>query len=464
MNHHDLAQRLATGLTAGGLTGSAVAVVTASSMAVAVSGAANIERGQPVGADTVFRIASVTKTMTAIAVMQLVEQGQVQLDDDMNQHLTSYRIEQVGPRPVTVRDLLRHTGGIGEWARWREALHPVRGLGPRFGEPIPSIPSLHGPVLHVSAAPGQRFGYANHGFLTLGQLVHDVTGVSLARHLADHLFAPSAMALSCGEPLTANVGAHLAMGYRTKKSQPVPYEFRHEVGGDGDVYASIGDMARYGQMLLRGGQGPNGRVLEASSLQEMWTPQFRLGGVVPLQGLAFTLRTVAGCRTVSHGGNITGFHSSLLVAPDAGFALVAMVNQSANSPATAATESGLCQLMGAPRSTDWDQLEQPLDRDVRAWACGDYHVGKGGRLNLRYYGTFGGRITVTDTGQHLTLQGRLGMLKGPFRLHPIDASDPTHFRFEHEGIGTDVWFIQQADGTRTVVVDRINAVFHTARS
>ena len=142
-------------------------------------GFADIASNRPVIEDTVFRIASITKTFTAIAVMQLWEQGLLDLDAPANDYLRAYRLMPAKPsfRAATVRHLLTHTAGI------REVLHlsgllRLRDLGEtvRLGRPVPSLAEYYRGGLQIDAEPGTRFTYTDHGFATLGQLVADVSG------------------------------------------------------------------------------------------------------------------------------------------------------------------------------------------------------------------------------------------------------------------------------------------------
>ncbi|HEV2475350.1 MAG TPA: serine hydrolase domain-containing protein, partial [Candidatus Dormibacteraeota bacterium] len=137
-------------------------------------GLADIASKTPITEDTVFRIASVTKTFTAIAVMQLWEQGLVDLDAPANDYLRAYKLIPATPSltPPTLRHLLTHTAGI------REALHlsdmvRMRDMGDtmKSGRAVPSLAELYRGGLRFDAEPGTRFQYTNHGFATLGQIV-----------------------------------------------------------------------------------------------------------------------------------------------------------------------------------------------------------------------------------------------------------------------------------------------------
>src|SRR6266536_3564343 len=167
-------------------------------------GLADIASNSPITEDTVFRIGSITKTFTAIAVMQRWEQGLVDLDAPANDYLRAYKLVPAKPgfRPATVRQLLTHTAGIPEVVHPADLLHP--GWGPfdarpavhsvRAGERLPSLAEYYRGGLRLVVEPGSAFAYSNHGFATLGQIVEDVSGISLERYLRVHIFEPLGMA------------------------------------------------------------------------------------------------------------------------------------------------------------------------------------------------------------------------------------------------------------------------------
>jgi CubicO group peptidase (beta-lactamase class C family) len=157
-------------------------------------GFADIASGRPVTEDSVFRIGSITKTFTAIAVMQLVEQRLLDLDAPANEYLRSYRLvpARASFRPATVRHLLTHTSGIAEVLRPGDVLKPLFGEIVR-GRPVPSPAEFYRGGLRVESEPGSRFIYTDHGFATLGQIVADVSGEPLDRYLREHVFVPLGM-------------------------------------------------------------------------------------------------------------------------------------------------------------------------------------------------------------------------------------------------------------------------------
>jgi CubicO group peptidase (beta-lactamase class C family) len=167
-------------------------------------GLADIAARTPVTEDTVFRIGSVTKLFTAIAIMQLWEQGLIDLDRPASDYLRAYRLVpmEAGWRPATVRHLLTHTAGIPEVRGAADLLHadftPSGGrpatLSVNFGEPLPSLAEYYRKGLRIVVEPGTAFAYTNHGWATLGQIVEDVRGMPLSRFFRERIFEPLGMA------------------------------------------------------------------------------------------------------------------------------------------------------------------------------------------------------------------------------------------------------------------------------
>lgn len=198
------------------MVGSALGVVRAGRLEFfSGNGFADLAAHRPMTVDTVVRVASITKTFTAIGVMQLVQRGLIDLDVPAERYLRAFPLVPADPgfRPATVRHLLTHTAGIGETA------HPARVLRPDFGEsvelgtPIPVLADYYRGGLCLRAEPGTRWTYSNHGFAALGQIIAEVSGISLAQYLRENIFRPLGMTDTDLE-LTPSMRARLATGYR----------------------------------------------------------------------------------------------------------------------------------------------------------------------------------------------------------------------------------------------------------
>ena len=144
--------------------------------------------------DTVFRIGSVTKTMTALALLRQWEAGRFDLDDPVNDHLSGLElVGRPGWRAPTIRQLLTHTAGIGELAAWSDLRRPMIGLACPPGEPARNAAERYGGRLHLDVEPGTKWAYANHGFNVLGYLVEQMSGEPYGEHMRSVLFDPLGM-------------------------------------------------------------------------------------------------------------------------------------------------------------------------------------------------------------------------------------------------------------------------------
>ena len=276
-----------------------------------------------------FRIASITKTFTAIAVMQLWEQGLVDLDAPANDYLRAYRLipAKASFRPATVRQLLTHTAGIPE------LVHPsgllrlrILGESVKVGRPMPSLAEYYRGGLRLVAEPGTRFTYSDHGFATLGQIVEDISGKPLDRYFREHIFEPLGMA-DTDLVRSERVGSRLATGYKLRSDgAKAGHRLRWVTVGGGGIYSTPRDMARYVAALLGGGANEHGSVLKPETLATMFEPQYQPDPRVPGMGLAFFRTELGGHRVVEHEGILPGFDSQIFLAPDDGVGVMAFTN------------------------------------------------------------------------------------------------------------------------------------------
>lgn len=304
------------------VVGLAAGVVRRGHVEFASHGLADIAARRPMNTHTGFRIASITKTFTAVAVMQLVEQGLVELDAPANEYLRSLHL-RVGPGldEPTVRHLLTHTAGLGELA------HPLGFMRPDFGESVPAgehLPTLAefysgGPRVH--APPGSRFVYGNHSPAVLGQLMEDVTGLPLPLLYRERIFDPLGMDHS--DALRSERVHHLATGYEIGSHgvRAVP-ERDMVTTGAASICSTPADMALYLGALLDGG----GPLLRAETLEQMFAPQYQPDPRIPGMGLGFFRARLSGYDVVGHQGTHPGFHSQVFVVPAAGTAVMVFTN------------------------------------------------------------------------------------------------------------------------------------------
>jgi CubicO group peptidase (beta-lactamase class C family) len=291
-------------------------------------GVADIDSGEPISERTVFRIASITKTFTAIAIMQLWQEGLVDLDSPANDYLSSYELTPAKPdiSSPTVRHLLTHTGGIGELARPSGLIRPDFGESVKAGDPLPSLAEFYRHSIAIHAEPGTRYIYNNHGPSTLGQLVEDVTGKPLHRYFQEHVFEPLGMSDTTLLRST-QVQSRLATGHEITSAGVKKIVERDMVtAGAASIYSTPADMARYMSALLGGGSNDHGTVLRPDTLELMFQPHYQPDPRVPGMGLGFFRSRYGRHSFVGHQGTHPGFHSQMLLAPEHATAVIMHTN------------------------------------------------------------------------------------------------------------------------------------------
>jgi CubicO group peptidase (beta-lactamase class C family) len=377
---------------------------------------------------TLFRIGSITKTFTAVACLQLVERGLVSLDDPVAEHLRSYRWQQPPrTRPATLRDVLTHTGGVGEFRTWRDALDTTtNGMGLPWGTPAPALAEYYGGVLRAVVAPGERYAYANHAVATLGQVVEDVTGEPFARYVHEQVFAPLGLHRTAFR-VTPALAGDVAGGYELRRGRVRSVPWRElAVEAAGSVVSSTDDMARYVAALLGGGANRTGRVLREATLADMFRPHWRSHPSMPGLGLGVELDDAEGHRLVGHDGGVPGFVSSMLVAPDDRVGVLAFCN-SGSVAVPALAGQVMRALLDVPQLTT-AQARRRVPAAPHLWAelAGVYAPPRGGTANVRLLG-LGLELEVLVRDGHLVLRSPVGPLRGGVRLVAVDAEDPLRF-------------------------------------
>ncbi len=439
-----------------GLGGVAVAVIRRGEpVSTECLGLADRASGREITPDTVFRIASISKTMTALGLMQLYEDGLFQLDDPVNNYLKTFRVEApVGGAEVTFRHLLTHTAGIGEMPRSSELLSRTAwGMAPP-GSPPANLASRYRGALRPEVAVDTKWAYANHGFAVVGQLVEDIAGRPLADYMREHLFDRLGMA-STDYERTDRVAAAMAVGYHWMLGRlRAVKDYDLTLLGPGAVLSSLSDMTRYAGALLAGDTAAAGNVVRPATLGEMlslqYSPDPRLNGL----GLAFFLDRFGEHRIAGHDGNLPGFASALLVAPDDGIGVVVLTNNSTTIGAHLLADTLMRSQLGLDDPTS--SLPRPdVAESPHLWPelTGHYAPRPGFLTNLRMWQVTGGEVQVTVKGRHLVLRALslLPELRKGLRLYPIDDGDPLLFAVNVEGLFVPIAFQRAQEGRDSVL-------------
>lgn len=406
-------------------------------------GSANLASGAPVTQDTVFRIGSITKTVTAVAVMQLRERALVDLDAPANDYLASYRLipESEDGAPATVRHLLTHTAGIPDVLHVGDLLHPTWGpftgrpplLSVPAGEDLPSLTEYYRGVIRQVAEPGKDFAYSNHGFATLGQIVEDVSGMSLDSYFREHIFDPLGMTTT-GLSRSEKIASRSAVGYALGRCGPAPVPDRDWIGlGADGIYSSVTDLARYAWALLDGGD--DGSILQSESRALMYESHYSPDPRLVSMGLGFFRHDAGGHRIVSHDGILPGFNSSLWVAPDDGVAVVGLTNGSIDAMVWLADEIGglLHRILALPDEATRTDL--PHHPELWRELCGRYRLPPVADWRGRMMMGGGARVLVRGGRLVMQLLTPIPALYRGLPLLPDAEDDPYAFRLDLSRFG-----------------------------
>jgi CubicO group peptidase (beta-lactamase class C family) len=429
----DLAGTISSALHRWPAVGLAVAVISGGAPARFFGhGVADVATGRQIEEDTVFRVGSLTKTMTAVAVMQLCDAGAIDLDAPANDYLRAFRLVAEDPSfgPPTVRHLLTHTAGVGYWRRLSDlVLHPASGSGVNARSLVP-LAEYYRDGLPYDVEPGTRWAYSNHGFAALGEIVEDVSGEPLGRYLRDHLFVPLGMEHTGFVPDEA--GSDVATGYKLGRHGPVAVVHREvPTPGGGGLYSTARDMARYLAALVGGGANEHGRVLAADTVAAMFRPHFRPDHRVPGMGLGFEPHVEHGRVLVCKGGTLAGFLSAVALVPEEQVGVVALTNtgwldnRGTAEPLAAAL---VRRLIGLPD----DPVRHDLAPRPDAWGqlCGWYAPDAGPVTNLFQRLTMGAGVEVAVHHGRLVMRPLtpIPAWRGEMELHPDDPDDARVFR------------------------------------
>ncbi|NPV09297.1 MAG: beta-lactamase family protein [Anaerolineae bacterium] len=299
-------------MAASHVAGAVIAVVKDGELFFAKGyGYADLQQGVPVSPDTtLFRPGSVSKLFTWTAVMQLVEQGRLDLDADVNTYLQELEIPATFPEPIRLRHLLTHTPGFEDVGD---------GLFIRAGDPMLSLEQYL--QAHLPARvypPGEISAYSNYGTALAGHIVSRVAGVPFEQYVQENIFEPLGMERSTfvqppPEPLAADMSA----GYRYLNGSYAERWFEVvQASPAGGLSATATDMARFMIAYLQGGQLGQTRILEEETVREMQELQFSHDPRLTGWGWGFAVEQERDLRVVGHGGDTTYFHSFLGLLPE----------------------------------------------------------------------------------------------------------------------------------------------------
>jgi D-alanyl-D-alanine carboxypeptidase len=276
-------------------------------------GLADRSRNLPNTVDTKFRIGSMDKMFTAVAVLQLVQAGTLHLSDPVGKFLTDYPNKALASK-VTIHHLLTHTGGTGDI------------FGPEFQEHSRELKTIGDYVRlygsrPLSFVPGQQYEYSNYGFILLGAIIEKASGEDYYTYVKKHVFIPAGMTSTGFEPEHV-IADQVSIGYMHRQTDfasipntdTLPYRGTSAGGG----YSTVGDLLRFADSLQAG------KLLSHENVQLLTTAKVNM----PTDHYAygFEVRNINGSQCFGHDGGAPGMNGDLQICPATGFVVVTLEN------------------------------------------------------------------------------------------------------------------------------------------
>ncbi|MEK8211298.1 serine hydrolase [Paenibacillus sp. FSL L8-0463] len=291
------------------LTGAAVVLVKNDQVLLEKGyGYADISSKKPIDPEkTVFRVASISKLFTATAVMQLAEQGAIDLQADLQTYLGDLKIVNKTNKTLTMEHLLTHTSGFDY----------TDSAGGSAKE-VPNSQFIKENVPTIVREPGEAYRYDNYAFNLQGYIVERLSGVPFTQYVQEHIFKPLGMGNSSFK-LTPELRKYLAVPYTAQKD-PIPeYPSRPAESPDGGMFSTGRDMAKFMITQLNDGQLAEARILSRDSVKDMQQIHHQIHPQVAGTGYGFESfyqNSYNGQRVIGKGGDLPGYHSWMWLMPE----------------------------------------------------------------------------------------------------------------------------------------------------
>ena len=295
-------------------------------------GYADVEKKTPVSPqDTLFRPGSISKLFTWTSVMQLYEQGKLDLDRDVNEYL-DFKIPEAFGKPITLKNIMTHTAGFEE---------QVKDLFVTGNEP----PDLGNYVkTHIPARifpPGTTPAYSNYATALAGYIVERVSGRPFDAYVAENIFRPLGMNNSTfAQPLPQELAGKMSNGYRLASGKPEPFEMVTAYPA-GSLSSPAADMAKFMIAHLQNGQFNGAQILKPETAQLIHSRLFGLDEAANAMCYGFYEESSHGHRIIGHGGDTIAFHSDLHLMLDTGLGFFVSYNSAGKG-------------QSSPRTILWD--------------------------------------------------------------------------------------------------------------
>ncbi|MHA1552704.1 MAG: serine hydrolase domain-containing protein, partial [Candidatus Heimdallarchaeaceae archaeon] len=286
-------------------------------------GYANYPSQIPVVAnETLFRIGSISKTFTSVAVLQLVEDELLDLDADINDYLTAFKIPETYDESITLRHLLTHTAGF-ERATFRTILSSSYSM-----EPLEAI--LAEGIPDRVRTPGTISAYSNYGFALAGYIVQEISGKNFETYIQDEILTPLGMnSTTFLQPVPVSLSSQMSAGH-VGNNFPSYFEYI-SIPPAGSCSSTASDMSKFMMTLLNNGTFDGSRILENATVELMLSKQFTTHENLGSIGLGVYEFDVSDQHIIGHGGDTGFFHSRMILLPGLNIGIFASYNSASGS-------------------------------------------------------------------------------------------------------------------------------------
>ena len=281
-------------------------------------GMADLELNVPMQPDMIFRIGSITKQFTAVAILQLAEQGKLSLQDDIKKFIPDYPTQG---NTITVEHLLTHTSGIKSYTGMKDFMSMMR----KDMKPSEIIDVFKNEPMDF--APGTKWNYNNSGYILLGYIIEKVSGKTYEQYVKDHLFAPAGMS-SSGYGNETRIIKNRAKGYQGSSnnyvnadylSMTIPY-------AAGSLISTVEDLWKWNRAVH------SYKIVSKTSLDKAFTNYKLSNNKLSNYGYGWTLSKVQGSPTIEHSGGIHGFQTDAIYLPKEDIFVAIFSNCNCNPP------------------------------------------------------------------------------------------------------------------------------------
>lgn len=341
---------------------------------------------------TLFRWGSTSKLFTWTAVMQLVEQGKIDLDADVNQYL-DFKIPSREGKPITMRDVMTHTAGF------EERLTGLIGAKTDGVEPLEQFVKRFVPSRIF--APGETPAYSNYATALAGYIVARVSGEPFDDYMDQHLFKPLGMSNSTfRQPLPEGLGANMSKAYRVASLPDKPFEIVGPAPA-GSLASTGDDMSHFMIAHLQNGRYGSGQILKPETAEQMHSTALTILPRLNRMLLGFYEDNYNGHRVIAHGGDTQWFHSDLHLFIDDGVGLLVSVNSVGHEGAAQEVRSRLLHEFAdryLPGPTADGKVDEKIATEHASMIAGRYSVSRRAESNFVSLLYLSLQATVADNG------------------------------------------------------------------